>query len=241
MHPHRPRRRLVALSAAVVFMLAAAALGRAQGTAPVTIHVTAKVTPNKAGTLQHPQGVKLSVDAHILVPDDYDPPLVDTVDVWFPKGGRFNGGKYPTCSRQTLSRRGFAGCSKRSIMGHGSGDATADTVPTHPAITVVNGGQNIVYFYTVLKNPARAAAPVPGVITRLRGRWSYKLHVTIPRQLQIVAGIPIRLTRLRVSAGHRDWLATTSCPRDRRWRYHVEVTFTTGERSEYDGSVRCRR
>jgi hypothetical protein len=69
-------------------------------------------------------------------------------------------------------------------------------------------------------------------------RW----HTTIPRVLQIVAGVPIVLRDLHVVAGdaHRDWIATTSCPADHRWRYHVLITFTTGQLKTYDNFVRCR-
>jgi hypothetical protein len=174
------------------------------------------------------------------VPDQYEPPLVQNVDVWFPQGGVYNGAKFPSCSENTLARKGLRACPKGSIMGSGTARATADTVFTYPKITVVNGGGSKVFFYTVMNNPARVQAPVPGTITKLHGRWSYRLHATVPRVLQIVAGIPIILQDLRVSAGRGDWVATTSCPASKRWAYHVEVTFNTGEKTIYDDSVGCR-
>jgi hypothetical protein len=208
---------------------------------PITITAVAKVTPNKAGTPRHPQGVKIDVRAKIDYPADYDPPLVQSVDVWFPRAGVYNGGKFPSCSQSTLARKGLAACPKGSIMGHGTGDALADTVITHPQITVVNGGARRVYFYTVLNNPARVQAPVPGVVTKLpRGKWGYKLHTTIPKVLQVVAGIPIKLKTLHITAGRSDWIATTSCPRTKRWDYHAEVLFDTGQTVTYDGSTACR-
>jgi hypothetical protein len=126
-------------------------------------------------------------------------------------------------------------------MGHGAGDALADTVITHPKITVVNGGASHVYCYTLLNNPARVQAPVPAVITTLpTGKWGYKVHATIPQSLQVVAGIPIKLTMLRITAGRGDWVATTSCPRSRRWDYHLETLFDTGQTISFDGAVACR-
>jgi hypothetical protein len=232
------RRLLVAVL--TIAGCATTAIALAQETVPIQLSVDAKVTPNKAGSTAHPQGVRIDVRAHIKIPEAYDPPLVDSVDVWFPMGGRYNGARYPTCTENVLARRGTRGCPPGSLMGSGSGKATADTVFTYPKITVVNGGAGKVFFYTVLTNPARVQAPVPGTITRLSGKWSYKLHTTIPRQLQIVAGIPIVLRELNISAGRGDWLATTSCPPDHRWRYHVEVTFTTGQQTVYDNSVSCR-
>jgi hypothetical protein len=237
----RRQRSIGGLTAAVaVTACALAALALAQDSVPITVSVDARVTPNKAGTKRHPQGVKVDVTAHIHIPNDYDPPLVQSVDVWFPKGGLYNGGKFPKCSQNTLARRGLRGCPAGSIMGHGTAMATADTVPTIPKITVVNGGADRVFFYTVLTNPARVQEPVPGIITKVGGGWSYKLHVTIPTSLQVVAGIPIRVSKLHITAGRGDWIATTSCPRDHRWRYHSETLFTTGARIRSDGSVACR-
>jgi hypothetical protein len=85
------------------------------------------------------------------------------------------------------------------------------------------GNKKLSRFYTVLTNPARVRAPVVGKLTKPGGRWSYKLYTRIPRVLQVVAGIPIVLRELHIKAGdpRKDWIATTSCPRDQRWRYHV--------------------
>jgi hypothetical protein len=229
---------------AVAAALAAAAAGcvaLADEPLPITITAVATVTPNKAGTPRHPQGVKIDMRAAIHMPDGYDPPLVQSVDVWFPRAGVYNGAKYPSCSQNTLARRGLSACPRGSIMGHGTGDALADTVITHPQITVVNGGARHVYFYTVLNNPARVQAPVPGVVTKLaHGKWGYKLHTTIPKQLQVVAGVPIKLQTLHITAGRGDWVATTSCPRTRRWDYRAVVLFDTGQTVTYDGSTPCR-
>src|SRR4051794_5611643 len=127
------RTQRVAIVLAVVAIPGAVAL--AQSSVPIKVTVDAKVLPNKAGTPRHPRGVVVDVTAHIKIPNDYDPPLVDAVDVWFPKGGRYNGGKFPTCSQRTMERpSGLKGCPKGSIMGHGTADATADEVPTHPKI-----------------------------------------------------------------------------------------------------------
>jgi hypothetical protein len=97
-------------------------------------------------------------------------------------------------------------------MGSGVATAFADTVVTRPRITVVNGGRDRVYFYTVLNNPARVQVPVVGQITRLPGRFAYHLSATIPPRLLVVAGVPIRFTALAVSACRRTWLATTAPP-----------------------------
>jgi hypothetical protein len=233
-------RRTAIVVASLAVLGGGAALAPAQGTSPITMTVDATVSPNKAGTKKRPQGVKLAFTAKFSIPEAYDPPLVDKVTVLFPKGGLYNGAKFPKCSESTLSRKGVSGCPKGSIMGRGRGTAMADTVPTYPKITIVNGGARRVYFYTVMTNPARVQAPVVGKITKLGGRWSYRLEADIPRSLQIVAGVPIVLHELTMSGGRKDWLATTSCPPSKKWPYHAEGLFTNGETIVYDDSVPCR-
>ena len=234
------RRVLVPLLCLAVPAAGAGALAVAQESPPIKLRAEVKVTPNKAGTPSKPQGVRLSGTAWMEMPGDYEPPLVQNIDVWIGPGGRYQGGKHPACSLTVLSRRGPRACPRGSLMGDGTATATADTVPTFPKITIVNGGQSKIYFYTVMTNPARVQAPVVADIKPATGRWAYKIHATIPRNLQIVAGIPILLEKLKMQAGRGDWIVTTSCPSSKRWIYHAEVTFKTGQVIKYDGNVPCR-
>jgi hypothetical protein len=234
------RRALAGLVAAVA-VLAVAALAFGQDVVPIKISAIVKVTPNKAGTPAHPQGVRIDVQARIDIPHDFDPPLVQTVDVWFPKGGLYNGQKYPTCSFSLMAHKGVGVCPPKSIMGHGSGVADADGVKSYPTLTVVNGGPTKVYFYVVLKVPARVQEPIAATITKVNSpRWSYKLHAEIPRNLQIVAGIPLRLQTFHSVVGRGDWVATTGCPSDHKWKYHVETRYDSGQVVFTNGSVPCR-
>ena len=123
-------------------------------------------------------------------------------------------------------------------MGKGTGNAYADTVITHPKITVVNGGKSRVYFYTVLNNPARVQAPVVGQISRIGGKYAYKLHVTVPQVLQVVAGVPIELTSLTVKAGKESWLATTACPGG-HWPFSVTTSYDSGGSASFTDSIKC--
>ncbi|HEV7752048.1 MAG TPA: hypothetical protein VGO71_10920 [Baekduia sp.] len=239
--PARRRLRVLLLAGVLAALGCAAAVALAQEFVPIKISAVVKVTPNKAGTPAHPQGVVIDVTGTVDIPMDYDPPLATTVDVWITRSGVYNGAKFPTCSQSGMEHRGLAACPKGSIMGFGSARALADTVVTRPKITVVNGGANKLYLFTVLINPARVAKPIPVDVIRLRtGKWGYKLHAVIPKSLQIVAGIPLRLQQFHIRAGHGDWVASTSCPADHRWRYHSEATFASGQVVKYDGSTPCR-
>jgi hypothetical protein len=209
-----------------------------------TVKADTTVSPNKAGTKKKPQGVKLTFNATFTTPGDVEHPIIQSGDAYIPKGGLYNGGKYKSCSQTTLSHGGPSACPKESIMGSGTGDAWADTVHTKPVITVINGGAKKVWFWTVLKNPARVAAAVPATITKSSGNWSYKVHFTVPQSLQIVAGIPITLNTLKVTLGGKsyakDWLATTSCPASKKWPYSFTANLSTGGSVKYDGTTPCK-
>jgi hypothetical protein len=216
----------------------------AQDSPQTTLTVTPTVSPNKAGTKKKPQGVKLAFKLHWETPGDLEKPVIRSSDVFFPKGSLYNGGKYPKCTEAKLNNGGLAACPPKSIMGKGTGDAFADTVITHPSITVVNGGANKVFLWTILTNPARVQKAVPGTITKQSGQWAYKLHLTVPTALQIVAGVPIALRDLTVTSGGKayakDWLATTSCPASKKWPFSVTTALSTGITSKYDGTVACK-
>jgi hypothetical protein len=232
-------RKFAVLGTAALGVAVVAAPSGAQEQPPVTtVTAEAKVSPDKPGTKKKPRGVKLKVDVHWDTPGDVEKPVVQRATVLFPKGSKYNGGKFPKCSANTMSRRGLNGCPKGSIMGKGSAVAYADTVMTYPKITVVNGGKSTVYLWTVMTNPARVQAPVPGKITKQSGKWAYKLELTVPQSLQIVAGVPIALKDFTVTAGKKDWLATTGCPGG-KWPFQGETFFDNGGSGVFESSVDC--
>jgi hypothetical protein len=233
---------VVAITGLIVALGATVAAG--QGAWP-SVTVKPNISPKKAGTPAHPQGVELKTVFNWQTLGQADQPIVTSFYLLFPKGSLYNGSKYPTCSVKTMDASGPGGCPKASIMGHGTGSAYADVTITHPSITVVNGGAHKLYFYTVLNNPARVQEPVVGRIKRMGGKFAYSLSVTVPENLQIVAGVPIELTYLSVTAGHGSWLATTACPGG-HWPFSVTTTYenpntnATGQ-SSYSSKVACSK
>jgi hypothetical protein len=208
--------------------------------------VTPTVTPSKAGTAKHPQGVKLTTNITWQKLGTYKQPIVTKFFVWFPKGSLYQGGKYSSCSKTKIAK-GPSACPHKSIMGTGTGTAYAGTAKTHPQITVVNGGSKTIYFYTVLNNPAYVHKPVVGTLSSASGKYRYKLSVSVPKSLQIVAGTPVELTNLIVTAGGKSyapqWLATTACPGG-HWPFKVTTDYlnpntnATGSAST-TSSVKC--
>lgn len=211
-------RRLALAAAAGLVLWSAPGAAGSSGPGPLT-----------AGSPRHPQGLKLRMTFGWQGLPAGQQPTVVKIDVWFPKGSVYNGARYPTCSFRSLEVRGPQGCPKRSIMGSGTGTAYADTTVTRPRITVVNGGASTVYFYTVLNNPARVQEPVVGHITKLHGEFRYHLTATIPQNLRVVAGIPIELTFLDITAGRGTWLATTNAPAGIK----IQSTYDTGATTWY--------
>lgn len=242
-------RKLVALL--VSLALGAILVAPSVAQAPITsVTVDANVTPSKAGTKRNPQGVKLSGKIQWKSEAGIEPPIVTAFDILISKGGVFNGGKYPKCAMSKVNRDGPDACPKKSIMGSATGSAFADDVITRPKVTFVNGGAKNICFYTVLTNPARVRTCVPGKVTKLSGdpKWGYRVKATVPEVLQVVAGVPIALRDLRWEAGGRswakDWIATTSCPKSKKWPFQVETfyLYEDGSRSssKFSDSVACR-
>lgn len=236
-------RKLAVGVPATLATLAVAVPALAASTWPaVTVRPT--VTPNSAGTRAHPKAVHLRVQLNWKTLGAASQPIVTTFHVYFPKGSLYNGAHTKTCSYSLLASRGPTRCPAASRVGSGTGVAYAGTAKTHPQITVVNGGATKVYFYTVLTNPARVQEPIVGHITRLRGRWAYELTATVPNNLRIVAGTPVELTSLTVTAGKGNWLETTGCS-GHRWPFSVTTAFenpntkATGS-SRDSSSIACR-
>jgi ABC-type antimicrobial peptide transport system permease subunit len=231
-------RKLAVAGLTVVVAAVVAATALASAFAP-TVTVKAGLNNSKTGTRSHPQPVRLTATFHWQDLGAANQPIVQRFKVLFPQGSFYNGAKVPSCSFHTLNAVGPHGCPKGSIMGFGTGNAFADTVITHPKITVVNGGANTVFFYTVLNNPARVQTPVVGHISRITGKYAYELRVTVPQVLQVVAGVPIELTFLTVNAGQGSWLETTGCPSNGRWPFKVTTSYSTGGSASDTSSVPC--
>jgi hypothetical protein len=208
----RARALRRSLSLGVVAALASATVVEAAGPQTSEVRVEARVAPGAAPTARRPRPVTLDVGLRWDLPKDEERVTLQRLVMRFPRGAVYNGGRTPACAAERISRGGLDACPKGSIVGRGSAEADADLTPTRPRITVVNGGPRRVWFYVTMTNPASIAVAVPGRIRRIGGRWSYELTVDIPVTLQIVAGIPVYLREMTVTAGRGDWIAVTRQP-----------------------------
>jgi hypothetical protein len=201
-----------------------------------SLTVDIKITPAKAGSTDHPQGVELGLGLRLGSPKGVEPPQVKNLELEFPAGTSYGGGRVPSCDRARLEARGPGGCPIASITGHGKLLAYADTAPSAGRITVVNGGKDSLYFWMELDRPARVDGAAIGNITPRGG--GYRLALSIPAKLQVVAGIPIALRELRVDAGRGTWLATTGCPGG-HWSFRGTARFSDGSSVARNTDVSC--
>ncbi len=226
----RIRTPHVLLTTAVIAGAVAVVPAIAQDPPDTRIVSTARATPDKAGTAKHPQGVSITAHAELITPRDMDPPIVEHVEILVGKGLIWNDGKYTKCSKQVLDRQGPSGCPRTSLMGSATATGMADTTAARVDLLIFNGGEHRKYVYATLNNPARVREVLTVESTKLQGpgTWAHQETIRVPRSLQIVAGIPLRLTKFKMQIGGKsyakDYVASTSCP-EGGWKYQVTANY----------------
>lgn len=244
------RKSHATLAAAVAVAAVAVGPATAQDLPETSIVSTAKATPSKAGTARDPQGISIAASGRLIVEPGFEPPIVTGIDILVGRGLVWSGGGYAKCSKRALDRRGPKGCPRTSIMGSAVATGMADTVPARLKMVIVNGGANRTYAYATLDNPARVKETLVLESTNLRrGKWGHRESVRVPETLQVVAGVPVRLTSIRFVIGGkpyaREYIGSTSCPRG-GWRYQVTAHYlfdllgVTDEETS-TGSIACRK
>lgn len=242
-------RKLAAVIAVAVAAFAVAVVpGMAQDKPDTSFVAKAKIVPKKTGTKKNPKGVKIIGDVKFTTEAGFEPPIITGSDILLPKYGVYNGGKYPKCSKRTLDRTGPRGCPKESIMGKASGTALADRVITKPKIELVNGGATTLYAYTTLFNPAFVQEPVVIKIKKMQHpKWGYNVKFRVPKNLQIVGGVPIALRTLHFEVGGKpyakEYITTTGCPANKKLPYDTKTYYLyndgTKTSSRYRANVAC--
>lgn len=229
------------LALAAAMSVAAVAPSYAQTPAKTTVSVSPAVSPSKAGTVKKPQSVNLGIKMNWKTagPDGENKPIVDKVVIDFPKGSLYLGGTYAKCTKAKLELDLPSVVCPKAIVGKGTGEAWADTAKTRPKFTLVNGGASDVFLYTELVNPAVVNAPVPGKIKKGGKYGGYRLTLTVPDELKVVAGTPISLISVNIQTKAKNWLATTSCPKNRKWPFQVTSQQDSTADAVFTSSVRC--
>lgn len=210
------------------------------------ISATVKATKVKGGG-EGSRGLAISAKSKITTEPGAEPPIITGVDIWIGKGLVWNGGKYATCSKRMLDRKGPSGCPRKSIMGAATATAWADTVVTRPDVVLVNGGAKRVFAYTTLYRPSLVKETIVVRETKASGPWARKESFRVPENLQIVAGVPIRVTALSLKVGGKpyapEFIASKFCPAG-GWRYKATAhllydLLSVTERETITGTIPC--
>lgn len=168
--------------------------------------------PEQVGTAERPQPVRIAVDLRMapVEPDDQGQPVED-VELTIPAGVVFQPDDLEACAPEKLDEEGPQGCPTASRIGKGAITARAGTLEVTGRATAVYGGDERVLLWVDITNPVTVGAAITG---RLESQpvGGYRLALKVPADLQEVAGIPVALSRLRVSLGRGGALATTACP-----------------------------
>jgi hypothetical protein len=238
------------LVAAVAVGAAAVVPAMAQDLPDTRIVSTVKATPNKAGTPKHPRGMSIAASGKLIVEPGFDPPVVTGLDILVGKGLVWNSGKYAACSKPTLDRQGPDGCPPKSIMGSAVATGMADTVPARLQVVFFNGRGGEKYAYATLDNPARVQTTIVVKSSKPKDdRWEHRETLRVPQVLQVVAGVPVRLTSIQFKIGGKsyakDLIASTSCPRG-GWKYQVTAHYLYDLLNQTDeevsaGSIACTK
>ncbi len=242
----RTSHALLAASVAAGAVVAVPAI--AQQLPKTTIVSSARATPSKAGTPQDPRGVAITASAHLTVESDFEPPIVTGIDIQVAKGLSWNGEKYTKCAKAALARSGPSGCPRTSIIGTAVATGMADTVPARVNVTFVNGPGGLKFAYAALDNPARVRETIVIESSTPTGTWGHRESLTIPRSLQIVAGIPLKLTAVKLRIGGKSYakkyITSTSCPGG-GWKYEVKAHYLYDAGQTTDGvstgSIPCTK
>lgn len=176
------------------------------------VRLEVKLDPEQVGTEDRPQPVRIAVDLRMAptAPDDQGQPVED-VELSIPAGVVFRPDELEACSPETLDREGPKGCPTAARIGSGTVTANAGTLEVAGRATAVYGGDDRVLLWVEITNPVTVGAAIAGRLESQSG-GGYRLALQVPADLQEVAGIPVALSRMRVSLGRGDALATTDCP-----------------------------
>jgi hypothetical protein len=200
----------------------------------VTATFTGAFKPNKA---KKPAGV--SVKYNITDPAAEQPPVNTRVQISFPKGGKWNGKKFPKCTVSKLLASGPKGCPGKSKIGTGTGVGYAKPVVTDPVqgkLTIFNGGSSIlVYVFPDL-------GPTFVVTCNITGGYNLSCAIppikTLPSAPDAAVGAVTTKTTVK-KKGKLGMLVTPKCKGS--WKYSATFTFASGETVTAPGTQKCKK
>jgi hypothetical protein len=218
----------------VIAVVAAFAVVSQAAFGAVTATFSGAFKPNKAK-----KSAGVSVKYNITDPAAEQPPINTRVQISFPKGGKWNGKKFPKCTASKLNSGGPKACPGKSKIGTGTGVGYAKPVVTDPVqgkLTIFNGGNSIlVYVFPDL-------GPTFVVTCNITG--GYNLNCAIPpiKTLPSAPDAAVGAVTTKTTAkkkGKLGMLVTPKCKGS--WKYSAKFTFASGETVTAPGTQKCKK
>lgn len=204
----RDRSAHIATVAAAACLVLAAAAPAAGPTLVGTLK--ASVSPNKA---QNPPAngvgtpIKLKIDTKFQQPAGTTY-VLKSLNYQLPGGASIytNGKLFPSCSAAKLqaARGVLSKCPKGSKIGSGkaTGTAVALDITSSGALTIFNGpgGKSLTMNINIIR-PAAINATFSAPLKKTKGKYGYKLTVSVPKSLQSILDGPIVVDRIQATTG----------------------------------------
>jgi hypothetical protein len=200
---------------------------------------TGPFSPSKAN-----KSAGVAVNYVITDPALPQPPVNNRVQIAFPKGGKWNGAKFPKCSANALAAKGPKGCPSKSKLGTGKGVGYAKPVVTEPVnaqLTIFNGGSSIlVYVFPDL-------GPTFVVTCKISG--GYNLDCAIPPIKTLPSAPDAATTTVKTKttpksikkSGKKLGMIITPKKCKGSWKSTAKFSFTTGETVSAPFSQKCKK
>ena len=134
------RKKLIAVAGASAIL----ALFATAAYAAVSVKFDDSFSPNKANTSA---GVSVNIESADAAAAQ--PPIMDRIQISFASGGKWNGSKFPKCTKAIILSKGPKSCPKGSQIGKGNGVGYAKPVVTEPvkaALQIFNGGNSVLVY-----------------------------------------------------------------------------------------------
>jgi hypothetical protein len=192
-------------------------------------------SPNKAN-----KSAGVTTSYKITDPAAIQPPINNRIVITFPKGGKWNGAKFPKCNVNSLQQKGPKGCPSKSKIGSGSGVGYAKPVVTDPVqakLTLFNGGSSVlVYVFPDLG---------PTFVTVCKVQGGYNLDCSIPpiKTLPSAPDASVGTVKTKTTAKKKGKLGLIVTPKKCKgsWKSTATFSFTTGEKVTTPFSQKCKK
>jgi hypothetical protein len=225
----------------IVAIAVVAGLGLASSAAFAVTQITSvySFSPNKAN-----KSAGVTTSYKITDPAAIQPPVNNRIVITFPKGGKWNGAKFPKCNVNSLQQKGPKGCPSKSKIGSGSGVGYAKPVVTDPVqakLTLFNGGSSVlVYVFPDL-------GPTFVVTCKVTGGYNLDCSIppikTLPSAPDAATGqVDAKTTAKSITKkGKKLGMVITPKKCAGSWKSSATFYFTTGEKVTSPYSQKCKK